>query len=154
MPATNNVTIAGNNLFRLFTVLPGVTNFTLSGITLSGGQDTNGGSIYISSGAVVTMTNCTFIGNSAVGTNGAAGLNGSGGGTIGNNGGNGTAGVQALGGAIYNLGSLTIYNSSFFTNSATGGSGGSGGNGSDGTFQGGNGGNGGAGGRRLRRSHL
>ena len=35
----NNVTIAGNNLFRLFTVLPGVTNFTLRGLTLSGGQD-------------------------------------------------------------------------------------------------------------------
>ena len=95
---------------------------------------------------MVTLTNCTFIGNSAVGTNGAAGRNGSGGGNIGNNGGNGTAGVQALGGAIYNLGGLTIYNSSFFTNSATGGSGGSGGNGGDGTFQGGNGGNGGAGG--------
>jgi hypothetical protein len=143
---TNNVTIAGNDLFRLFTVLPGVTNFTLRGITLSGGQDANGGGIYISSGAVATLTNCTFIGNSAVGTNGAAGRNGSGGGTIGNNGGNGTAGVQALGGAIYNLGGLTIYNSSFFTNSVTGGNGGNGGNGSDGTFQGGNGGNGGAGG--------
>ncbi len=29
---TNNVTIAGNNLFRLFNVLPGVANFTLRGI--------------------------------------------------------------------------------------------------------------------------
>ncbi len=142
----NNVTIAGNDLFRLFTVLPGVTNFTLRGITLSGGQDANGGSIYISSGAVATLTNCTFIGNSAVGTNGAAGRDGSGGGTMGSNGGNGTAGVQALGGAIYNLGSLTIYNSSFFTNRATGGNGGNGGAGGYGSFQGGNGGNGGAGG--------
>ena len=143
---TNNVTITGNRLCRLFTVLPGVTNFTLRGITLSGGQNTNGGGIYISSGAVVTLTDCTFIGNSAVGTNGTAGRNGSGGGTIGNNGGNGTAGVQALGGAIYNLGGLTIYNGSFFTNRVTGGTGGTGGNGSDGTFQGGNGGSGGAGG--------
>ena len=143
---SNNVTIAGNNLFQLFTVLPGVTNFTLRGITLSGGQATNGGSMFISSGAVVTLTNCTFIGNSAVGTNGTAGRNGSGGGITGNNGGNGTAGVQALGGAIYNLGGLTICNSSFYTNSAAGGSGGSGGGGGDGVSQGGNGGNGGAGG--------
>ena len=103
---------------------------------------------------MVTLTNCTFVGNSAVGTNGTAGNDASGGGTIGKNGGNGTAGVQALGGAIYNLGGLTICNCSFLTNSAAGGSGGSGGDGGDGTFQGGNGGNGGVGRLRLRRSHL
>ena len=142
---TKNVTIAGNNLLRLFTVLPGVTNFTLRGLTLSGGRATHGGSLYINPGAVVMLTNCTFAGNGAVGANGTDGNDASGGGTIGNNGGNGTAGSQALGGAIYNLGDLMIYNSSFFTNRAAGGSGGSGGNGSDGTAQGGNGGNGGAG---------
>ena len=66
---TNNVTIAGNNLFRLFTILPGVT-LTLRGITLSGGQDPNGGGLYISQGAVVVLTNCTLAGNLAAGASG------------------------------------------------------------------------------------
>ena len=141
----NNVTIAGQGRSRLFTVLPGVTNFTLRGLTLSGGQDANGGSLYISPGAVVTLTNCTLAGNGAVGASGVAGNDANSGGNYGQNGGNGTAGAPALGGAIYNLGSLSVWNSSFLTNRASGGSGGDGGNGGDGTYQGGNGGSGGAG---------
>ena len=62
---SNNVTIAGQRLAQLFTVLPGVTNFTLRGLTLSGGQNANGGSLYISPGAVVVLTNCTFAGSRA-----------------------------------------------------------------------------------------
>jgi protocatechuate 3,4-dioxygenase beta subunit len=141
---SGGVTIAGNNLLRLFTVMPGA-NLTLYGVTLQGGNSTSGGAIYISSGGEVLMTNCILAGNSAVGTNGAAGKDASSGGNIGKNGANGTAGIAALGGAIYNLGALTVSDSSFLTNSAAGGSGGSGGNGGDGTYQGGNGGNGGAG---------
>jgi hypothetical protein len=141
----NNVTISGQGGSRLFTVMPGVTNFTLRGLTLSGGRDPNGGSLFISPGAVVTLTNCTLIGNGAVGVGGTSGNDGNSGGTIGKNGGNGTAGAQALGGAIYNLGALTICNSSLYTNGVAGGSGGSGGDGGDGSWQGGNGGNGAAG---------
>jgi hypothetical protein len=141
---SSGVTIAGNNLVRLFTVLPGA-NLTLYGLTLQGGSNANGGAIYISPGGGVMMTNCILVGNSAVGTNGTAGTAGSGGGNIGKNGGNGTAGIPGLGGAIYNLGRLTNVGCQFLTNRVAGGSGGSGGNGGDGTFQGGNGGNGGAG---------
>jgi hypothetical protein len=141
----NKVTIAGQNRSRLFTVLPGVTNFTLRGLTLSGGQDANGGCLYINPGAVVTLTNCTLTGNGAVGAIGLAGNDANSGGSYGKNGGNGTAGAPALGGAIYNLGSLTVCGSYFLTNRAAGGSGGSGGNGGDGIMQGGNGGSGGAG---------
>jgi len=141
---SSGVTIAGNNLVRLFTVLPGA-NLTLYGLTLQGGSNTSGGAIYISSGGGVLMTNCVLTGNSAVGTNGTAGTNRNGGGNTGQNGGNGTAGTAAWGGAIYNLGSLVICNSQFLTNSARGSSGGSGGGGGDGVYQGGNGGNGGAG---------
>jgi hypothetical protein len=122
----------------------GVTNFTLRGLTLSGGRDPVGGAIYISPGANVMLTNCTLAGNGAVGNSGTAGKD-AGNGSTGGNGGNGTGGSQATGGAIYNLGSLTIWNSSFLTNNATGGSGGSGGKGGNGSIQGGNGGNGGAG---------
>ncbi len=141
----NSVTILGTTRSRLFTVLPGVTNFTLRGLTLSRGQDAIGGCLYISPGATVVLTNCTIAGNSAVGASGIAGNDGNGGGNYGQNGGSGTAGTRALGGGIYNLGGLTIYNTSFLTNRAAGGSGGSGGGGGDGLYQGGNGGNGGAG---------
>jgi hypothetical protein len=144
---TNNVTIAGNNLFRLFTVLPGVTSFTLRGLTLSGGQAASGGSLYISQGAAVTLTNCTFVGNRAVGADGSPGANGSSG-LDGGNGGNGTGGASALGGAIHNLGTLTALNCQFVTNSATGGAGGAGGGGGNGSgtlSHGGNGGHGGDG---------
>ena len=140
---SSGVTIAGNNLVRLFTVLPGA-KLTLYGLTLQSGSSDSGGAIYISSGSSVLMTNCILVGNSAVETNGLAGSAG-GGGSIGKNGGNGTAGLPALGGAIYNLGSLTNVDCQYLTNSASGGSGGNGGNGGNGTYQGGNGGNGGAG---------
>jgi hypothetical protein len=145
---TNNVTIAGSNLFGLFTILPGVTNFTLRGLTLSGGQTPNGGALYIGQNAVVVLTNCTFAGNFATNANGVAGATGSSGGVDGGNGGNGTAGGPAAGGAIYNLGNLTVLNCQFLTNGAlggTGGAGGGGGNGSGTLSDGGNGGNGGNG---------
>jgi hypothetical protein len=138
------VTINGNNAVQLFAVPPGV-KFTLKGLTLSAGQSTGGGALYISPGAEVLVTNCLFGGNGAVGANGVAGNDGNDGGTVGQNGSNGTTGSQALGGAIYNLGILTALNSQFLTNRATGGTGGGGGNGGDGVFEGGNGGNGGAG---------
>ena len=141
---SSGATIAGNNLVRLFAVMPGV-KLTLYGLTLQGGSSDSGGAIYISYGGSVLMTNCLLIGNSAVETNGLAGNDASSGGNIGKNGGNGTAGLPGLGGAIYNLGSLTNVDCQFLTNSASGGSGGNGGNGGNGSYEGGNGGNGGAG---------
>ena len=143
---TNNVTISGNSLFRLFTVLPGVTNFTLRGLTLSGGQDPSGGGLFISQGAVVVLTNCTFVGNRATNATGVAGATGSSGGAAGGNGGTGTAGGSAFGGAIFNLGSLTALSCQFLTNSVSGGSGGAGGGGGNGIGTLGKGGNGGQGG--------
>lgn len=142
----SSVTIAGNNLSRLFTVLPGVTNFTLRGITLSGGQATSGGGLYISQGAVAVLTNCTFIGNHAAGANGSAGTDGSSGGVNGGNGGAGTDGGTGFGGAIYNLGSLTVLGCQFLTNAASGGNGGAGGGGGNGSGTLSSGGNGGGGG--------
>ena len=81
-------------------------NFTLRGLTLSGGQDASGGSLYISQGAAAVLTNCTFVGNRAVGANGSSGANGASG-LDGGNGGNGTGGGSGFGGAIHNLGNLT-----------------------------------------------
>jgi hypothetical protein len=145
---TANVTIAANSSNRLFTVLAGVANFTLRGITLSGGQDANGGALYINQGATVLLTNCTLVGNSATGAKGLVGIVGSSGGINGGNGGNGTTGKSALGGAIHNLGSLTALNCVFATNSAFGGTGGTGGGGGNGVGTlslGGDGGHGGNG---------
>jgi hypothetical protein len=133
---------------RIFNVAPGV-KLMMVNITLANGQTNNGGALYINSNAIVTLINCTVIGNSAVGTNGVNGNKGvdSSSGN-GGNGGNGTAGTAAYGGAIYNLGDLTLINCTVASNNATAGSGGNGGGGGNSTAAlgiGGNGGNGGAG---------
>jgi hypothetical protein len=152
---TNDMTIDGSgftitispsttNNFSLFLVKDGVT-LTLTGITLSGGHNTNGGGIYIEQGATATITDCIFQGNTAHGTNGFSGANGSNSTGTGGNGANGRSGSTALGGAIYNAGDLTLEMCQFLTNSATGGTGGDGGSGGTGGYQGGNGGNGGNG---------
>jgi hypothetical protein len=65
---------------------------------------------------------------------------------VGNNGSRGGAATDGFGGAIFNLGSLSLINCQFFTNSAVGGNGGDGGAGQDGGTRGGNGGRGGDGG--------
>src|SRR5439155_26760500 len=115
-------------------------------LTIANGRSTNGGAILITTGGNVTATNCVFVGNRAIGTNGFAGADGNDHAGTGGNGAHGGSGGQALGGAIYNLGDLFMSHCSFYTNSATGGDGGSGGNGGDGADQGGNGANGGDGG--------
>jgi hypothetical protein len=141
---TNRVTIAGAGQDRLFTVLSGVTNFTLKGLILSGGQSASGGALYISAGAQVRLTNCVLAGNSAVGASGTDGKDGNNG-VNGGDGGNGTAASQALGGAIHNLGTVMAFNTQFLTNRTGGGNGGNGGNGGAGDWRGGSGGKGGAG---------
>jgi hypothetical protein len=145
---TNNVTIDGGNAVALFAVSG---NLTLVGLTLAHGLSTNSsaGCILVHTGAGLNATSCNFVGNSVQGVNGFAGSNGftNSSGT-GGTGANGTAGTPAYGGAIYNLGNLTLSNCVFLTNSVIGGDGGNGGNGGDGggtLSQGGNGGNGAAG---------
>lgn len=142
-----DVTLNGSSN-RLFTVLSGAT-LTLQGLTLQNGMNSNGGAIYIEEGAAVEITDCTFIENSAIGTNGDAGVPGASGSLYGTSGSRGGPGVGARGGAIYNLGDLTIRESRFFTNNATGGNGGDGGDGGSGSFQRGSGGSGGNGGSAI-----
>src|ERR1017187_5170527 len=72
---TNGATISGNNLVRLFTVMPGAS-LTLNGLTLLGGQSDNGGAIYIMAGGAVILNNCVFAGNSAAGASGSNGVDG------------------------------------------------------------------------------
>jgi predicted outer membrane repeat protein len=81
---------------RIFEVSSG--SVTLKNLTFEKGSasSNNGGAIYVSSATVaLTVANCAFIGNSA-----------------------------GLGGAIYNYGSLTVYNSTFANNTALGAGGG------------------------------
>jgi len=140
-----DVTIIGNGSTRLFSVAPGVS-FDLNGLTFQGGRSTNGGAIYIDSEAVVQITDCRFLANSASGTNGSAGADGKDDSIAnGSNGKAGDPGNPGRGGAIYNLGNLTIQTSTFLTNTASGGNGGTGGVGGDGGWNAGNGGDGGAG---------
>ena len=138
------------------------------------GSPARGGAMLIQAGSHVSIARCTFKGDlvagASGGTGGVGGTSGSGGrgqtgstgqgplrpGGRGGHGGNGAAGGDggyggnggaALGGAIYNLGDLTIVGSSFVNDLAAGGrggqggAGGSGGKGGDGAF-GGSGGSG------------
>jgi len=107
------------------------------------GANANGGAIY--NHGTLSLFNCTLSGNSAAGTNGVAGATGKNG-DNGSNGCNGGAGGNGYGGAIYNSGTLSLFNCTLANNSATGGAGGIGGGGGNGSYNGGNGGNGGTGG--------
>jgi hypothetical protein len=77
----------------------------MANLTVANGRGTNGGAIYNEAG-MVNVTNCTFVGNIAVG----------GGGT-----GSAPNGADGFGGAIYNAGTLTASRCCFCNNSATGG---------------------------------
>jgi general secretion pathway protein D len=143
--AETGVILAGNNLNRLFTVLPG-GSLILSNLTLHSGRSTSGGAIFIEKGGSVTALNCTFDGNTAAGVNGQSGTAGDASDpNYGKPGGPALWGWPALGGAICNKGELAVDSCTFSNNTATGGSGGNGGNGANGSYQGGNGGVGGNG---------
>jgi hypothetical protein len=96
----------------------------------NGDRGTPGDSAY--GGAVFNVGelgifNCKFITNSAIGGTGGDGAEGESAGTRGGNGGRGGAGGSAVGGAVFNFGTLTVSNSTFSGNLAQGGSGGIGG---------------------------
>ena len=100
-----------------------------------GAQGTSafGGAIY--NLGSLALVNCTLTNNSATGgAGGAGGSGGAGSGTfaIGGNGGNGASGGLGVGGAVYNLGDLTLINCTFAGNSAVGGDGAAGGTGGSG----------------------
>ncbi|MBV5310365.1 choice-of-anchor Q domain-containing protein, partial [Chromatium okenii] len=119
--AARNVTVSGNNAVRVFNVSDGV-NFTLQNLTVANGNNTNGGGIYNGTGTL-TLNNLTLTGNAATGA-GGGGLNQNSGGTAiisnclftGNSASDG-AGIRSQGG-------ITLTNTTFTNNTATGNGGG------------------------------
>lgn len=132
-----DVTLSGNSTVRVFEVSSDVA-FTVANLSIVDGRSTNGGGIFVPSGATVNLTNCILSGNQAFGPDGKSGRDGSGN----DDGRNGTAGTSGIGGAIYNLGIVNITNSLISSNTASGGNGGDGGNGGNDSAFGGNGGDG------------
>jgi hypothetical protein len=146
-----NVTISGLSggitpgaAVRVLHVSAGV-NVTLVNLTLANGSSISGGAIF-NNGGLISATNCVFSGNRALGANGFDGADGKDHSDTGGNGDHGGEGSPALGGAIYNLGEVSLSYCRFENNSATGGDGGAGGNGGNADNRGGDGANGGDGG--------
>ncbi len=114
------LTISGGGLSRVFEVDSGVTA-TISGMTITGGDNSGyGGGIYDNSGTL-TVTDCTLSGNSAA--NGGALSSRGGSVTVANDlfTGNQSTGVgSGGGGAIFvaSGGTLTVTNSTFSSNTA------------------------------------
>ena len=117
----------------------------------NGGDGTSGTSAVggaIFNDGITTLWRCSLTNNSAAAGNGGAGGNGgNGGGSLGQagDGGNGGSGAAAWGGAVYTRQNLTVIDSTFLGNKATGGTGAAGGSPGTASFPGGNG-NGGQGG--------
>lgn len=123
----------------------------ISGLKLSGGTAAPGGGIL--NNGQLTLNDGWITENTATGGRGDDGSNGGNGTTRGGrNGLTGQQGEDALGGGIYNTGTLTVSNSLLTDNTAIGGRGGDGGNGGRGGreflagYSGGDGGTGGVGG--------
>jgi hypothetical protein len=112
LDATNRkVTISGNSACRVFLVNSNV-NFTVLNLAIANGRSDNGAGIY-NAGGYLTVQNCVFVGNTAIGQAGVSG----------------SPGTNGSGGALFNTGVAIIADSSFSTNIASGGAGGSGTNG-------------------------
>jgi len=84
----------------------------------------------------VTLMNCRFLTNVCSGGSGGNGGDGGNGSFQGGKGGSGGRAGAAFGGAIWNSGTLSLQDCTFFGNSATGGDGGSGGAAGTGAFAG------------------
>jgi hypothetical protein len=113
-PGARVLTVSGNNLSRVFSFNTGTS--VLSGITVGNGHvagtpgvAAQGGAIYHGRNSNLSVTDCTFTGNSVLGGTGF---------------GNGSSGVKGQGGAIYSEGFLTLTGCTFSSsNTATGGNG-------------------------------
>ena len=145
-PTTTNLT----NSSHLFSIGAGM-QVEFRNVRFINGRATNGGALWIASNATVFAQSCIFSNNAALGSNGVNGVafTGQSSTGTGRDGGNGTAGVNAAGGAIYNLGSLALDRCAFLTNGVFGGTGGNGGEAGNGSIRGGTGGNGGRGGTAI-----
>lgn len=133
-PGATNLSVSGNNSSRVFNITSGTVN--ISGLTITGGavQGATGDSNNPSGGpgqgggilntGNLTLTNCTIIGNSAVGGQGVVIV-------VGDGAAFGTGG-DGIGGGIYNSGTLTLVNCLVTSNSVTGGGGGGAGGGGNG----------------------
>jgi hypothetical protein len=69
-PGANNLTISGNNASGVFQISGGVTG-SISGLTLTGGNSSNGGAVQVNSGGVLTLSQSTISGNTATNDGGA-----------------------------------------------------------------------------------
>jgi hypothetical protein len=156
----NTVFFSGNNTSQVIYVEAGV-RFTMQNVTISGGKSTGlsgvngtngssggssgangtagtagtgglGGAIY--NNGNTTLIGCSLLTNTAAGGNGGSGGGGGNGSNFGGNGGSGGSGGAGYGGAVYNLGTLTLSNCTVAGNTATGGNGGSGGTNGSGSF--------------------
>jgi hypothetical protein len=130
-PGANLMTVDGNHASRVFNVGSGtatISGLTIANGTATGGFQTRGGGILISSGVALTLIDNTLSGNSANGpTNSFGGaIDNSGTLTLTNStlsGNSATGGANAdFGGAIFNSGTATVINSTLSGNIATGGS--------------------------------
>jgi hypothetical protein len=137
-----NSTIGANNLTRIFEILPGA-RLEVSGVTLTGGRHQRGAAVYVHEHGQAVFSNCVFSANSVLGRSGLAGLDGAASWSAGEDGQAGEDGDRALGGAIFNLGEVTLLHCQFISNNARGGDGGQGGDGGAGGWRGGDGGRGG-----------
>jgi hypothetical protein len=118
--------VNGNNLDRVFDVLGG--KVSISKLTIQGGLAAgSGGGINNHAGARLMLTSVQVVNNVAAGTQGTGGVAGTGG----NLATAGGAGGDALGGGIFNAGTLILNKSTIMGDQARGGAGGKGGAGSD-----------------------
>jgi CSLREA domain-containing protein len=133
-PITGSIIISGNNAVRVFYVNYGI-HFTLRNLTVANGRikgrdgaaginsqagSTAGGGGLYNNGGTVSVVDCTFSGNRAVGGSGGARAPGLG------DGAEGVPGGDGMGGALFNTGTVFLINSTFSDNRAIGGGGGNG----------------------------
>ncbi len=117
--------VNGNNLDRVFDVLGG--KVSISKLTVEGGLAAgDGGGILNEAGARLTLNSVQVMNNVAAGTPGTNGVDGTGG----NPATAGGVGGDALGGGIFNAGTLILNNCTLMGDQAKGGAGGKGGAGS------------------------
>ncbi len=119
-PGANLLTISGGHAVQMFSITSGTVN--ISGLTIANGTDNGGGIVNQGS---LTVSNCTFSGNTAGGAGGAI-FNDAGTLTVNNSTFSGnTSGPGGAGGGIFNnVGAqLTVNNSTFSGNTAAYGGG-------------------------------